>query len=197
MRGEVPHEATLYHRDVPSPPPRTSRTTSLPLVPPFIRPPKLLENLRKRRNERASISPSLYSLSYLIPFRRRPLGKANGSKNGTDPGYAQEHSEERRERKKEEEEKKKERRKEERRANPIYGTMGSFEAEGNEGFGVSVSVPLTCPDSQPDHPLRHARYLYTGCTPTNDSYYAFHSAIDDILFLANGRSGKSFWFSNV
>lgn len=108
MRGEVPHEATLYHRDVPSPPPRTSRTSSLPLVPPFIRPPKLLENLRKRRNERASVSPSLYSLSlYLIPFCRRPLGKANGSKNGTDPGYAQEHSEERRERKKEEEEKRK------------------------------------------------------------------------------------------
>lgn len=35
----------------------------LPLVPPFIRSPKLLENLRKRRNERASVSPSLYSLS--------------------------------------------------------------------------------------------------------------------------------------
>lgn len=60
----------------------------LPLVPPFIRSPKLLENLRKRRNERASVSPSLYSLSYLIPFCRRPLGKANGSKNGTDLGYA-------------------------------------------------------------------------------------------------------------
>lgn len=30
MRGEVPHEATLYHRDVPSPPPRTSRSPGSP-----------------------------------------------------------------------------------------------------------------------------------------------------------------------
>lgn len=54
---------------------------------------------------------------------------------------------------------------EERGANPIYGTMGSFEAEGNEGFGVSVSVPLPCPDSQPDYPLRHAQdsHIYRVC----------------------------------
>lgn len=39
--------------------------------------------------------------------------------------------------------KKKEKEKRRRKAgNPIYGTMGSFEAKGNEGFGVSVSVPL-------------------------------------------------------
>lgn len=42
--------------------------------------------------------------------------------------------------------------------------MGSFEAEGNEGFGVSVPVSLSC------GPIRNlttltARtgYLYTGC----------------------------------
>ena len=56
--------------------------------------------------------------------------------------------------------------------------MGSFEAEGNEGFGVSVSVPLPCPDSQPDYPLRHARdsHIYRVCVrlPTTVQL-SFHS----------------------
>lgn len=62
--------------------------------------------------------------------------------------------------------------------------MGSFEAEGNEGFGVSVSVPLPCPDSQPDYPLRHAQdgHIYRVCVrlPTNCGTF-LPRAVDDVL----------------
>lgn len=62
--------------------------------------------------------------------------------------------------------------------------MGSFEAEGNEGFGVSVSVPLPCPDSQPDYPLRHAQdgHIYRVCVrlPTNCGTF-LSRAVDDVL----------------
>lgn len=61
--------------------------------------------------------------------------------------------------------------------------MGSFEAEGNEGFGVSVSVPLPCPDSQPDYPLRHAQdsHIYRVCVRLPTTVELFPRAVDDVL----------------
>lgn len=61
--------------------------------------------------------------------------------------------------------------------------MGSFEAEGNEGFGVSVSVPLPCPDSQPDYPLRHAQdsHIYRVCVRLPTTVELFPQAVDDVL----------------
>ena len=74
--------------------------------------------------------------------------------------------------------------------------MGSFEAEGNEGFGVSVSVPLPCPDSQPDYPLRHARdsHIYRVCVrlPTTVQL-SFHS-LSMTFCRMGGEKGDSFSF---
>lgn len=107
---------------------------------------KLFENLRKRRKERVNVSLSYIRL-FLPTSSLHGLSERQTPKNGTDPRYIRVREQKRR-----------------NTGNPIYGTMGSFEAEGNEGFGVSVSLSLSGgPIRNLTTLMARTGYLYTGC----------------------------------